>query len=109
MEETNLEELILLGEDKLINIIIEYPTQTGETVQAKAKIKQLTMKELRNIDLSNVTLETSVILLTKSLFTQEGTPFQKELILELPVGVVRKITEKILEISGVKEDDLKKF
>ena len=41
VEETNLEDLILLGEDKLINIIIEYPTENGTTT-AKAKIKQLT-------------------------------------------------------------------
>ena len=109
MEETNLEDLILLGDDKLINILIEYPTEKGEIVQAKAKIKQLTMKELRNIDLNNVNLETSVNILSKSLFKQDGTPFDKELILNLPVGVVRKITEKILEISGVKGDDLKGF
>ena len=109
MEETNLEDLILLGDDKLINILIEYPTEKGEIVQAKAKIKQLTMKELRNIDLQNVNLETSVDILSKSLFKQDGTSFDKELILNLPVGVVRKITEKILEISGVKGDDLKGF
>ena len=42
VEETNLEDLILLGEDKLINVVIEYPTENGR-VTAKAKIKQLTI------------------------------------------------------------------
>ncbi len=109
IEEVGLEELILLGEDKLINIIIEYPTEDGEIVKAKAKIKQLTMKELRNIDLNRITLEISIDILNKSLFKQDGTPFSKELILNLPIGVVRKITNKILEISGVGDDDLKGF
>lgn len=109
IEETNLEDLIILGEDKLINIIIEYPTDTGETIKAKAKIKQLTMKELRNIDLENITMETSVKILTKSLFTQDEKPFSKELILNLPIGVVRKVTTKILEISGVNNNDLAGF
>ena len=110
VEEVGLEELILLGEDKLVNILIEYPNvETGEIVKAKAKIKQLTMKELRNIDLNRITLEISVDILTKSLFKQDGTPFSKELILNLPIGVVRKITNKILEISGVGDDDLKGF
>ena len=109
VEKLREEELILLGEDKLINIIIEYPTEDGEIVKAKAKIKQLTMKELRNIDLNRITLEISIDILNKSLFKQDGTPFSKELILNLPIGVVRKITNKILEISGVGDDDLKGF
>lgn len=110
VEEVGLEDLILLGEDKLVNILIEYPNvETGDMVKAKAKIKQLTMKELRNIDLNRITLEISVDILNKSLFKQDGTPFSKELILNLPIGVVRKITNKILEISGVGDDDLKGF
>ena len=108
VEEVGLEDLIVLGEDKLINIIIEYPTTTGEIKTAKAKIKQLTMKELKNINLEQITMDTSVNILKKSLFTQDEKPFTTELILNLPVGVIRSITSKILEISGVKDDDLKK-
>ena len=108
VEEVGLEDLIVLGEDKLINIIIEYPTTTGEIKKAKAKIKQLTMKELKNINLEHITMDTSVNILKKSLFTQDEKPFTTELILNLPVGVIRSITRKILEISGVKDDDLKK-
>jgi hypothetical protein len=104
VEETNLEDLILLGEDKLINIEIEYPTEDGKRIKAKAKIKQLTMKELRNMDYNNINLETSIQMLNKSLFKQDGTPFDEKLILELPVGVVTAISKKILEISGMDTD-----
>ena len=103
MEETNLEDLILLGEDKLINITIEYPTENGK-VKAKAKIKQLTMRELKNLDLQKPTLETNVTILSKALFKQDDAPFEKELILALPVGVVNAISEKIMEISGVNQN-----
>ena len=104
IEETNLEDLILLGEDKLINILIEYPTEDGKHVKAKAKIKQLTMKELKNIDLNNVTAETSIQILSKSLFKQDGTTFSKDLIMSLPVGVVNAIANKIMEVSGAGQD-----
>ena len=105
VEETNLEDLILLGEDKLINIKIEYPTEKGN-VKTKAKIKQLTVKELKNLPL-NKDLDITVVIqiLQKSLFKQDETPFDKELILKLPVGVATIIAEQILEISGVDKTD----
>lgn len=103
VEETNLEDLILLGEEKLIDITIEYPTETGK-VKAKAKIKQLTMKELKNIDLQNLSLETNIKILNKALFKQDDTAFSKELILALPVGVVNAISAEIMKISGVDRD-----
>lgn len=102
VDETNLEDLIVLGDDKLINILIEYPLDDGETVvKAKAKIKQLTMKEIRNIDLEKVTLETNIKILEKALFQQDETPFPKKLILELPVGVVFEVSREIMRISGM--------
>lgn len=103
VEETNLEDLILLGEDKLINIVIEYPTETGR-VKAKAKIKQLTMKELRNLDLENPSFETNIKILSNALYKQDGTTFNQELILALPVGVVNAISAEIMKISGVDQD-----
>lgn len=103
VDETNLEDLILLGEDKLINILIEYPNETGN-IKAKAKIKQLTMKELKNIDLKNNSLETNIKILQKSLFKQDETPFDKNMILNLPVGVVNAISDEILKISGVEKN-----
>lgn len=107
VEETNLEDLILLGEDKLIDIEIEFP-QGENRIKAKAKIKPLTMKELKNINVNSKSLETNIEILSKSLFKQDGTVFDKELILDLPVGVVNAISEKIMEVSGV-DTDLKKY
>jgi hypothetical protein len=109
IEETSLEDLIVLGDDKLINILIEFPTDTGEIKTAKAKIKQLTLKELRNVNLERITLDASVQILQKALFTQNEQPFSKELIYALPIGVTKKITQKILELSGVGDEDLKGF
>lgn len=103
VEETSLEDLILLGEDKLIDVLIEYPTENGK-VKAKAKIKQLTMKELKNINLQNVTAETSIQILEKALFKQDGTPFSKDLIMALPMGVVNALGNKIMEVSGADQD-----
>lgn len=105
VEETNLEDLILLGDDKLINILIEYPTENGK-VQAKAKIKQLTMKELKNLNLQNITAETSVEILSKALFQQNEEPFPKELILNMPIGVVNAISNEILKVSGADNTDM---
>lgn len=103
VEETNLEDLILLGEDKLINIIIEYPTENG-SIKAKAKIKQLTMKELKGMDLSKADIQANIDILSKSLFQQDGKAFTKDLITSLPLGVVNAIAEKIMEVSGVNKD-----
>ena len=115
IDEMNLEDLIVLGNDKLINISIEYPRENEdgdviETVKTRAKIKQLTMKELKNINLNRIDLDTSVNILKKSLFKQDETPFSRELIINLPVGVLISITREILRISGVNnEDDIKGF
>lgn len=110
VEEVPLEDLILLGDDKLINISIKYPYEDENkmvhNVNTKAKIKQLTIKELRNIDFENINLNTMVTILNKALFKQDETPFGKELILNLPIGVSAAITKKILEISGVNTDKM---
>ncbi len=104
VEEVNLEDLIILGEDKLLNIRIDFPKKNGETVVAKAKIKQLTMKQLKGIDLEKIDLATSIKVLQTSLYQQDEKPFPKQLILELPIGVVNAVTNEILRISGMKKD-----
>nr|WP_295000920.1 hypothetical protein [uncultured Methanobrevibacter sp.] len=110
VEEVNLEDLIVLGEDKLVNILIEYPSENEEglitIVKSKAKIKQLTLNELRNLDLNNITVNTAVNILKKALYKQDETPFTNELILALPIGVSFAIAREIMKISGVDEDQL---
>lgn len=110
VDEVNLEDLIILGEDKLINISIEYPEEDDEglirIVRTKAKIKQLTLKELRNIDVNNINVNTIGTILSKALFKQDETSFSKELILAMPIGVCIAITKEIMRISGVDENQL---
>lgn len=103
VDDVNLEDLIVLGENKLVDIIIDYPTEEG-SVKTKAKIKQLTIKELKNVDVTNPSLEANIDILCKSLYTQKGDAFSRDLILSLPVGVVNAISAKIMEISGVNRD-----
>ena len=110
VDEVNLEDLIILGEDKLINISIEYPEETDDDliniVRTKAKIKQLTIKELKNIDINKVDINTVANILSKSLFKQDGTNFSRELINAMPIGVCFAITKEIMKISGVDETQL---
>ena len=112
VEETNIEELIVLGEDKTIPIYIEYPN--GEdTIKAKAHIKPITMKDTQglNLDPDSNMLEVSKILLRKGLLKQDGTNFSEELIDKLPLGVIKVIGDKIAEISGLGDNtkELKDF
>lgn len=109
VDEVNLEDLIILGDEKLINIKISYPEEREgviRIVNSKAKIKQLTLKELKNIDVNNITVDTAVSILRKALFKQDETLFSKELILALPIGVCFAITREIMRISGVDENQL---
>ena len=110
VEEVNLEDLILLGDDKLINIKIEYPRENPDgtitIVKSKAKIKQLTLREMKNLDLSKIDINTAVNILRKSLYQQDEKAFNKELILSLPLGVCFAITREVMRISGVTEDQL---
>ena len=105
VDEVNLEDLIILGDSKLIDIKITYPKDDGTESVSKAKIKQLTMEELKNINLKNIDLEATARILQKCLFKNDGTHFSKEMIYHLPVGVASAISEEILKLSGV---DLKK-
>ena len=109
VDEVALEDLILLGEDKLINILVEYPQEDNDIVKivkTKAKIKQLTLKELKNVNLNNVDIDVCINILRKALFQQDGTAFTQNLILALPVGVCFAITREIMKISGVDEKQL---
>ena len=105
--ELNLEELIILGDEKKIPITITFPTTEGKRIKAKAYVKQLTLKELDNIqNYRNNLLKSNLYILEKALFKQDGSNFTKEELLVLPIGVVNAIGEKIMELSGVDLPDL---
>ena len=102
-DEVNLEDLLVLGEDKKIAIHISFPNPDGETSsQAKALIKQLTLKELDDIKISGTTVsESNMNILQRALFKQNGDTFSRRELQALPIGVVNAIATKILEVSGV--------
>ncbi len=106
VEETNLEDLIVLGEDCHTPVSIEFPRPNGETIKAKALIKQLTVKEMKKIQTKgNDELGIAISVLETALLKQDGSNFSKEQILYLPLGVVRSLSDKILEISGFNMDE----
>ena len=102
--ELNLEDLIILGDDKKIPITITFPKGNGESVKAKALIKQLTLKELGNVNTQNNNLlDTSKLILRKALFKQDGTVFSDAEIEVLPVGVLVAISNRIMEVAGMED------
>ena len=101
-EEVNLEDLLVLGEEKHIPIHISFPNPDGESVsKAKALIKQLTLKELNRIKISNDVASSNMSILERALFKQNGDTFSRDELEVLPIGVVNAIATKILEVSGV--------
>ena len=107
-EEMNLEELIILGEDKKVPIKITFPTIEGKRVTAKALVKQLTLREMENIQINqNNLIKVNRMVLEKALFKTNGESYTKEELYHLPVGVVNAISEKILELSGMDVDNQK--
>ncbi len=104
-EEFNLEELILLGDDKKIPILLQYPLPDGRIVKGKAKIKQLTLSELETVKTSpNNQLETITLILRKAFFQMNEEPFTKTQLRKIPIGVLKEVCNKILEVSGFDED-----
>ena len=104
-EEFNLEELILLGDDKKIPILLQYPLPDGRIVKGKAKIKQLTLSELETVKTSpNNQLETITLIFRKAFFQMYEEPFTKTQLRKIPIGVLKEVCNKILEVSGFDED-----
>ncbi len=112
-EETKLEDLIILGDDKKIPIMVEFPKQDGTKVPVKAFVKQLTLKELNQVQINQSNLwEGNIAILTKALFKSNGDNFTNEELLSFPIGVVNAIASKIMELSGVdvsQQNQLKDF
>lgn len=100
-DEFNLEDLIVLGDSKKIPIHIIYPNDDGTKSKAKALVKQLTLTELDNVKFKGNSLESSMFILKKALFKQNGDTFTNAELRALPIGVVNAVSNKILELSGV--------
>jgi len=101
-EELNLEDLIIMGDDKKIPIEIEFPMPNGDMVKAKALIKQLTMGELDDVKVVNDNpFAANLLVLELALFKSNGEHFSIDELKLLPIGVVNAIAAKVMEISGV--------
>lgn len=100
-EEVNLEDLLVLGEEKKIPIHITFPNTDGTVSKAKALIKQLTLKELDSLRVDSNVASSNLSILEKALFKQNGDNFTRSELEVLPIGVVNAIATKILEVSGV--------
>lgn len=103
-KEYSLEELILLGEDAKTPIIIQYPLPDGRVVKAKAFVKQLTMKELSNVDLTGNDVKSAMSILQRALFKENGDTFKKAELEVLPIGVIREVANLIMRLSGMDEN-----
>jgi hypothetical protein len=109
-EEVNLEDLLVLGEEKKIPIHITFPNPDGETTSnAKALIKQLTLKELDGLKVQNNVASANRSILEKALFKQNGDTFTRQELNALPMGVVDAIATKILEVSGVNLEEQRRL
>lgn len=109
-EEVSLEDLLVLGEEKRIPIHITFPNPDGETKSnAKALIKQLTLKELDSLKINSEVASSNMSILQKALFKQNGDTFSRKELEVLPLGVVNAIATKILEVSGVDINEQKRL
>ena len=110
VEEVGLEDLIVLGEKKKIPIHIIYPNEDGTKENAKALVRQLTLKEVDGLNFNSTVLKLNISVLRKALFKTTGEKFTNDELEVLPLGVVNAIANKILELSGVEQNrNLKDF
>ena len=100
-KEYTLEELIILGGDAKTPIIVQYPLPDGRIVRGKALVKQLTMKELNNIDFAGNDIQSAMIVLQRALFHEDGEHFKKAELEELPIGVIKQTADLIMRLSGM--------
>lgn len=103
-EQTNLEDLIILGAEKKVNIIIEFPVDDRK-VEASAKIKPLTLEELDDLNINEQDyLKMQMEVLKNNLFKNNGETYSEEELKAFPIGIINKIVQKIMEISGIDYD-----
>ena len=108
IDELNLEDLLVLGDETTITISISYPREDGTLVRAKAYVKQLTLKEVKNLKLNDKNYYEIVLnILQKTLFKSDKSNYTNEELLLLPVGVLKALIDKIFELSGFTDDDKK--
>ena len=107
-----LESLILEGTDYKIPVLIEYPyydKNTGEEKQARytAKLRPVTNTEVNNARRSVGKIKGTSFeleLLKRALYTKDDELFKPAIIFAMKAGVVARLVETLLDISGIKLD-----
>ena len=108
IDELNLEDLLVLGDETTIPIIISFPRKDGTLVRAKAYVKQLNLKEVKKLRLNDKNYYEIVLsILQKTLFKSDGSSYDEDKLLLMPVGVLKALIDKIFELSGFTDDDKK--
>ena len=106
----DLERLILDGAEARIPVEVEFPVyKDGELTYKKygvmirplksSEMSNATQRGLRDID-SDVNTE----IVKLGLCRKTGEQFPEDIVEKLPAGVINKLTEKICEVSGIKQD-----
>ena len=106
----DLEKLIVDGADARIPIKVDFPLyKDGELVYREygAMIRPLRSSELNNATqrgLRDDRTDVNTEIVKKGLCRKDGTPFDPEVVEKFPAGVINKLTEKICEVSGIRQD-----
>ena len=109
-ETFDLERLILDGAEARIPVEVEFPVYKDGKLEYKkygvmirplksSEMSNATQKGLRDID-SDVNTE----IVKRGLCRKTGEQFPEDIVEKLPAGVINKLTEKICEVSGIKQD-----
>jgi len=97
-----LEQAITKGTEALIPFEFEYPN-TDLTVEVG--LKPLTFDSLPSTRMSEEDL--AIAMVEKAMFNPDGSEISAEVVKKIPIGIMKKISDRITEISGFNLDDMK--
>lgn len=97
-----LEQVITQGTDALIPFEFEYP---NTDLIVEVVLKPLTLESLPSTSMSEE--ELVIAMVEKAMFNPDGSEISSEIIKKIPIGVMKKISDRITEISGFDLDDMK--
>ena len=99
----SLEQAITEGTKALIPFEFEYP---NTDLIVEVGLKPITLNMLPNT--SRMTEEeVTSLMVEKAMFNPDGSEINNEIIQQIPIGTLKKISERITEISGFNLNELK--
>ena len=97
-----LEQAITEGGDALIPFEFEYP---NTDLIVEVGLKPLTLSSIPNAGRLNEE-EAAELIVKQAMFNMDGAEINPEVISKIPIGVLKKISDRISEISGFNLDDV---